>query len=261
MLSQRSPRRIQPLACQAPHVMNVADGSRSSERIPRPGGARVTPRCLCLIALAMTLSGCGGCSKSSSSPPPGSYDFDDFHAGVALMDQHSFLKAAERFEKVLAGAPQWYAALFDSGLAYMNSQVEYDKARERLEAAARLRPDLPWAHFALVILFENRQVEGNNAAIGAFRKVVDLDPSDSRARFNLGRLLLAEGRAQNDQAAIAEGVKELERSLELDPYLGAAAYQLQSYYMRTDRAKATALLNRFQELKDHKAETLTGTKY
>src|SRR5262245_2633986 len=100
----------------------------------------VTARCLCLLAVAMALSGCGGCGKSSS-PASGSYAFDDFHAGVALMDQHSFLKAAERFEKVLATAPDWYAAMFNCGLAYLNSQTEYDKARARLEAAVRLRPD------------------------------------------------------------------------------------------------------------------------
>src|SRR5262245_14097970 len=208
----------------------------------------------------MLLSGCGGHGEQASSSSS-TYAFDDFHAGVALMEQHNFLKAAERFEKVVAGAPTWYAAQFNCGLAYMNSQVDDEKARAHLETAARLRPDLPWAHSALGVLVEHLPVEGGKAAIGAFRKVVDLDPNDARANFNLGRLLLSEGRTQDDQAAIAEGLKYLERSFELDPYLGAALYQLQQQYMRTDREKAMALLKRFQELKEHKAETLTSTKY
>ncbi len=77
---------------------------------------------------------------------------------------------------------------------------ELAKYRMMLEAALKLDPDNPWAHFKLGHLYHS---EGNlDAAIQEYRTTIRLKPDAARPHLALGRALKAQGKKQ-------EGAEEM----------------------------------------------------
>ena len=46
----------------------------------------------------------------------------EFNRGAGLLEQYQYAEAAAAFEKVLAVFPDWLAARFNLGLAYLNME-------------------------------------------------------------------------------------------------------------------------------------------
>lgn len=71
---------------------------------------------------------------------------------------------------------------------------ELAKYRAKLEAALKLDPDNPWAHFKLGYLYHS---QGNlDAAIREYRTTIHLKPDEPRPHLALGRALSAQGKKQ-----------------------------------------------------------------
>ncbi len=84
-----------------------------------------------------------------------------------------------------------------------------------------------------------------------FRRVVDLDPNDAAAWYNLAATISdANNPAMTDPRKLArEQIEPLTRALDLDPYLVQAIYRLQSAYVLSGQAeKAKELFERWQAL-------------
>ena len=94
--------------------------------------------------------------------------FAEFNRGAALLEQYRYSEAATAFEAVLDIAPDWNAARFNLGLAYLNMQVK------------------PGARNYLQLAHE------------AFETVLQRDSQHLHARFSLG--LYHEHLADNEKA-------------------------------------------------------------
>ncbi len=191
--------------------------------------------------------------KAPAAPPRFAEALAGFNHGAALLEQYRYTEAAKAFEAVLAAAPEWQAARFNLGVAYLNLEGQ-DRKSERVEGACqafdailKLNPQHLHARFCRGLCYQHL---GDNAkALECFEAVYQHDKEDPCVAYKCAESLLALGRNE-------EGVKMLERALQLDPGFVSAAYRLALQYQRTDQTqKADALFQRFRELS---AVELTG---
>ena len=177
----------------------------------------------------------------------------NFNRGAALLEQYQYTKAAEAFEAVLATAPDWPAARFNLGVAYLNMEGQdrktdrFDAACQAFDAVLNSNPQSLHARFCRGLCYQHL---GDNAkALECFEAVYQRDKDDPCVAYKCAESLIALGRNE-------DGVKMLERSLQLDPGFVSAAYRLALQYQRTEQTeKADAL---FQRFKDLSAAELTG---
>jgi hypothetical protein len=100
----------------------------------------------CLLAVVV---GTGGTMPSLQAAPKATKASSDgraailrdFNRGASLLEQYEYVKAANAFEAVLAAAPDWDAATFNLGLAYLN--MEGQEGREDRLDKSSTRPILP----------------------------------------------------------------------------------------------------------------------
>jgi len=176
-----------------------------------------------------------------------------FNRGAALLEQYRYNEAAQAFEKVLKAAPDWQAARFNLGLAYLNIEGQdrktdrFNAACQAFDAVLKADPQQLHARFCRGLCYQHA---GDNAqALECFQAVYQRDKADPCVAYKCGEALLALGRN-------ADAVKMLEKALEIDPGFVSAAYRLALQYQRSEQTeKADALFQRFQELN---AIELTG---
>jgi len=178
-----------------------------------------------------------------------------FNRGAALLEQYQYSKAAEAFEAALAAAPDWQAARFDLGLAYLNMEGQEDRKTDRFDAACQafdtvLKADPQNLHARFCRGLCYQYIADNAKALECFDAVYQKDKDDPYVAYKCAEALLALDRNE-------DGVKMLERALQLDPGFVSAAYRLALQYQRQDETqkKADALFQRFKELN---AIELTG---
>ena len=150
-------------------------------------------------------------ADQSERPPSGS--FDAYNAMLegrfyALRDTEAdYRKAIEFFAQAIAVDPHYAfawsklsAAWCDLGGGYLAgapAQEAYAKAREAVNRALALSPDLASAHVALGYLLLTADFDWHGAE-AEYRRALMLSPSDSLAKFNLGLVLATFG--EMDQA-------------------------------------------------------------
>jgi tetratricopeptide (TPR) repeat protein len=151
--------------------------------------------------------------------------------GVGYMEQYKFEPAAAAFEETLKLAPDWTPGKINLGIALINvgnnpnAPIE-ERARVRGRILGLFRevldrePDNPYANFNIgyVLL----QWDGKmDVAQPYFQKVVEKDANDAFAWYWLGK-------CREVRSETAEAVGCYRRALQLDPYHNSALYQLQS---------------------------------
>jgi tetratricopeptide (TPR) repeat protein len=179
----------------------------------------------------------------------------EFNRGAALLEQYKYAQAAEAFESVLDVVPEWTAARFNLGLAYLNMQAEAG-AQESLALAEKAfkslleaEPDHLHAQFCLGLYYQH--VGENERALEYFRAVHKADRQDPHVLYKCAETLITVGKTE-------EGIRAFEDVIELDPGFISAVYRLASQYQRTRQfKKARNLFGRFRELKE--AELTGGT--
>ncbi len=231
---------------------------------------------LCLVLITVFLASCCGCtdpapapnspSTESASPEPavagpsgpeasgerisGNEQFAPlaaFNRGAALMEQYRYSDAAREFAEVIRAKPDWLAARFNLGLAYLNIQgtegteSHLDLARDAFLAVLEADPKDPYAHFCLGMLYEHLG-EAEKAATH-YQAVAEIDPDDPHVLYKYGQALADAGRTD-------EGTVMLEKAVQVDPGFISAIYRLALLYQRSRRLDdAKALFQRFQDLK------------
>src|SRR5271157_94708 len=72
--------------------------------------------------------------KAPPLPPSFAEALAGFNRGAALLEQYRYAEAAKAFEAVLSLAPDWQAARFNLGLAYLNMEGQ-DRHTDRFDGA------------------------------------------------------------------------------------------------------------------------------
>jgi tetratricopeptide (TPR) repeat protein len=177
----------------------------------------------------------------------------EFNRGAALLEQYRYTDASKAFESVLESVPDWEAAHFNLGLAYLNVEGQdqknnrFNSACRAFDAILKANPQHLHARFCRGLCYQHA---GDNAkALQCFEAVYERDQHEPSVTYKCAETLIALGRN-------SEGIRFLQRTLRIDPGYVSAAYRLALQYQRTGEAdKADALFQRFQELN---AVELTG---
>lgn len=173
-----------------------------------------------------------------------------FNRGAALMEQYRYSDASKCFAEVVKAQPDWMAARFNLGLAYLNmqgmegAQAHLDLAKDEFQAVLDADPKNAYAHYCLGLLYEHLG-EAESAA-DHYRAVAEIDPDDPHVLYKYGQALVDAG--QTD-----EGTAMLARAVEIDPGFISAVYRLALLYQRKRTPEnleaAKKLFQRFQDLK------------
>lgn len=144
--------------------------------------------------------------------------------GIVCAEMGALDEAQEEFGRVLEIDPGSLSALFNRGVIFMR-QGKQAEAISSFEKALMLGGNSLPVHYNLAVCYEyangERYGPGFQAGKSAvhYRKVLDVQPENAIARFNLGMVCLHGG-----DAAGAE--QELARAAALDPGMADASYQL-----------------------------------
>ena len=148
--------------------------------------------------------------------------------------------ASPRSARPCASTPDYADAHANLGAALVPTDAE--EAVQELEKAVALAPGSVKARFNLAAAYGASPTGGSAKEIAQLEKVIELDPTFSRARVAIGKAYLREGK-------VAEAVKELQEATRLSPESGEARYQLGLALARAGRKdEATAELQKGREL-------------
>ncbi|MBI2193601.1 MAG: VCBS repeat-containing protein [Planctomycetes bacterium] len=106
--------------------------------------------------------------------------------GVGLMDQYRYKDAVPAFETVVRLAPRWPVGHINLGLALLNEQKDFDRARLQFQEAARLAPTDPRPVYGLAMLAIH--LFQDDEALGLLQQVLQLDPEDSDSLLWIGQI-------------------------------------------------------------------------
>ena len=179
----------------------------------------------------------------------------EFNRGAGLLEQYRYSEAAKAFEAVLDTAPDWTAARFNLGLAYLNMQVQpgaknyLQSAREAFEEV--LERDSRHLHARFCLGLYHEHLADNEKALECFQAVHEADREEPYVLYKYAENLINLGH-------LDDGTRMLEKVIDLDPGFISAVYRLATQYQRTKQpTKARELFVRFKELKN--AELTGGT--
>ena len=252
-------------------------GENSTVEIP--AFPRRTPVLGWLLGMTVLMAGCSGSTsrvavptedpqttpvQAPTSPETLSKLVREFNQAAALMDQYKYKNppdAIPAWEAVVAQAPDWAAARFNLGLAYMNNGSFKSQAKEAFEAVLKTNPNHLPSLFCLGIY--NLDAGKSQAAQECFEAVLQRDDTDPFVAFQCGMALAADDK--NDEKKHERAIKLFEKALQLDPGFVSAAYKLGLEYRLLGRLEdGSRYLERFEQLKkaDPKESNYTaGSKY
>jgi tetratricopeptide (TPR) repeat protein len=145
-----------------------------------------------------------GCKGAAPLPPRAS---ELNRAGVEALESGDLETADARFALALEYSPRFVEALTNLGLVELQ-RGNFARARQLLQRARRLNPDVAQPHHGLGLLAEreNRRDEASEH----YREALRIDPGFFAARANLARLLFEAGELEH-------ALVELRRLVEAAP--------------------------------------------
>lgn len=175
--------------------------------------------------------------------------------GLSLVELGRDEEAITQFEMTLDAAPPDAAALYNLGLAYLRlgkpgfratlerlasfpagrpalhllqgqaflRDLEFDKALEELQAAAKLNPDLPRLHFALGLA--HLKLSHNKEAIAAFEEESKRNPQDFPTIYYLADALEKDGDLDVAKRQVEAALKLDSQSPEANGLLGKILFK------------------------------------
>lgn len=163
-----------------------------------------------------------------------------------LLAQRGFSQEAEKDLQIASRlSPSESAPYVALGIAWIQ-RGDTAKAVELLRARAKTNPDDFVLSYMLGLALNRSGADADAEAKAAFEASVRLNPQFSRARAELGKILLRNG-------DVGGAIQELETAVKLDPEDATAAYQLGQAYRRTgDSARAQEMLARVVKLRHQK---------
>ena len=152
-------------------------------------------------------------------------------AGALALEQGDLETADARLSLALEYSPKFVEALVNQGLVELQ-RGNFDRARELIERARRLNPDVAQPHHALGVLAE-RQARPDVAS-QHYYEALAVDPGFAASRANLARLLF-------DAGMLEQALVQFKRLVEVsanspEPHVGLAETLLR--LGRIDEAEA-----------------------
>ena len=153
--------------------------------------------------------------------------------GTILATQSKLDEAMEQFRKALSINPRDVLALFNLGRARFD-QDDYMEAKDLYERLVEVTPDDPIAWFQLAKVYAKLELRNVSdlhtidAAIAAYRRVLELDPHNLEAAFALMEIHM--NMRKPDEAIVV-----LEEAVQNNPDEPLAYYNLISTYEKTKR--------------------------
>ena len=173
------------------------------------------------------------------------------------MEQFRYAEAAEAFKSVLKAMPNWTAARFNLGLAYLNmaGQMAGASQAEAGSTSQKQLRDLAIESFQGVLAADAENISAMyclgtvydfvgepDKAVQYFQQAFEADQQDNFAGYSYAKAL--NGSGQRERAA-----KILEDIVLRDPGFVSAVYSLATHYVRSQqRPKAMELFRRFRAL-------------
>ena len=154
-----------------------------------------------LAGFGLVASGCGGPSAATVAA-------QNLSAGISAQRAGHFATAIADYKKVLAAEPTNAYALFDLGDV---DQFEHRDAAalKKYQAALAIDPTMVPALYNLATLVSS--FSPNEARV-LYQQVIQQDPTDADAYFNLGYVMFTLGQR-------AAGIADINRAVTLDPSL------------------------------------------
>jgi len=167
------------------------------------------------------------------------------HRGLLLAHQGLTQESEKDFETASRLSPSQSLPYVALALAWMQ-RGDTAKAVEVLRARVKSNPNDFMLPYILGIALNRSSADTGGEARAAFEASVRLNPQFSRARAEVGKMLLKSG-------DIGGAVEQLETAVKLDPEDATAAYQLgQAYRRMGDGARAQEMLARVVKLRHQK---------
>ena len=225
--------------------------------------------------IAFLVVGLCAASLAQAAQSDGAMARTAFAEGSNAMEAGRTEEARDLFAKAVAAAPDWGLAHLSFGIAEQTVEPESDRALRSLEAAVRLEPDNPKAHYHLGLAYDRKgrfseaakqyaiaierrpqmydaQFQLANAlrmsgdlpgAIGAFEVLLRNEPAHIGALSSLSEVYESSQRLEDAEAA-------LQTITRLQPNVAYHQYRLAKFYERTGNAhKAHAAYVRADSLK------------
>ncbi len=185
-----------------------------------------------LLKVAVCVAGCSGVAPL----PPKALELNQ--AGAEALARGDLETADARLSLALEYSPRFVEALVNQGLVELQ-RGNFERARELIERARRLNPDVAQPHHALGILAE-RQARPDSAS-QHYYEALAVDPGFTPARANLARLLF-------DAGMLDEALVQFKRLSELEPDSADAAGGLAETLLQLGRvSEAEAVTRRARE--------------
>jgi Tfp pilus assembly protein PilF len=161
--------------------------------------------------------------------------------GVALLEQYNYPSAASAFKDALAIEPSLGHAHLGLAIALLYAG-QAEAALPEARAAQTAMPSAPQPPFVIGLI--GRSLNQPDVAEPAFRRVLEIDPTDAASEVNLGQLLMARRQFADALAAFRAAVAG-------EPYNATAAYGLATALTRAGDATAgQQQMTKFQTLRD-----------
>jgi Flp pilus assembly protein TadD len=139
--------------------------------------------------------------RGSAPLPPRALELNQ--GGIEALRAGELDIASTRFELALEYSPRFVEALTNQGLVELQ-RGNFVRARQLLERARRINPDVAQPHHGLGVLAE-RQLRPDLAA-ERYRDALEVDPGFTPSRDNLARLLFVAGHIEHARAEFARSV-------------------------------------------------------
>jgi Tfp pilus assembly protein PilF len=201
------------------------------------------------VSVAVCLA---GCSRSSSDRRPAAAGdlVTANNRGVGLMGQFDFDQARAVFARLSASHPDRLDVQVNLAVATLNRQREGDDAEAQrvLQKVISVDPEQVRAHYnlGLILLNDGRPAE----ALGHFLLASEHERADGYAIYYVGQCKFQQGDA-------AGALDAYQRALALNPRLRSAAYGAFQAMQRLGRGDASRMLDRFRALEaDPRSETV-----
>jgi tetratricopeptide (TPR) repeat protein len=209
------------------------------------------------LGLALGLAGAvSGCRREPVAVGPSPRVIEAMNRGVSLMGQYQYDGAVKAFEEALAADPGLTEARINLAIARFNraqkEQRDLEAGGELLDSVLKQEPTNTRALYFKGIVAQH--VGQTEAAVSLFNQVVQQRPDDGVAWYLLGLC----------KQRLGQGAEtELQRAIELRPYLGSAYYRLWQVYQAADQPeKAAPYLDQFKQLRENPlVETIELPQY
>ncbi len=150
-----------------------------------------------------------------------------YHLGLCRRELSEYEKAITAFQGALKGNPQDVKINTDLAQSFLKA-AQYEKAEEIYKFLAQLNPEDATLYYRTILSMYN-EVKMHDKAIEAANKIIELNPNDADAVYNLGYMYFMLNKHK-------EAVQTFKKVLELRPNfeyayanLGNCYFQLKNY--------------------------------